>query len=218
MIKYNKQFFLGAVALLASTAFIGTSLAQTTTTTKETVVTTPGDGTQSKTTTIKNSTTNHTDIYWQTDTHSLPIPAGGRVVNFMSYDANKDNILSVVEISKLLFGLYDTDGNELIDNIEYKRRAVVTVMPMEKNTTISYDFNGDGIADKSQFTYETFMQNTALTWFDKNQDGLSPQEFLDLAFNLADVNNDNMIDQAEWQGAYVPRIDKINKDKARYNK
>lgn len=89
---------------------------------------------------------------------------------------------------------------------------------MEKNTVIKYDFDNNGLADKTEHTRETFMKNTLLTRFDKNMDGLSPHEFTGLSFLVADINNDKMIDIKEWQGSYIPAINKINETKALYNK
>ncbi|MEZ0259933.1 MAG: hypothetical protein ACAH80_02930, partial [Alphaproteobacteria bacterium] len=96
--------------------------------------------------------------------------------------------------------------------------AVATVLPMEKNIVITYDFDGDGLADKTQHTQETFSRDTLLTRFDSNKDGLSPHEFMDMHFNEADVNNDKVVDLKEWQGSYIPRLDKLNKQKAQVNK
>lgn len=118
----------------------------------------------------------------------------------------------------MLFKLYDADSNGVIDNNEYERRAVITVMPMEKNTSVSYDFDGDGNTDVTKHTYETFTRDTLLTRYDANRDGLSPHEFMDMYFNEADVNNDRMVDLKEWQGSYITSIDKTNKEKARLNK
>jgi hypothetical protein len=208
--------------LLASTALMAALLHATpavsdSTTVRETVTQTPGKTTVEKTVTTSPAAASGAATKWSTETHSIAA-TGARVVNFMDFDLNKDGILSINEVGKMLFKLYDTDGNDVIDNNEYERRAVVTVMPMEKNTVISYDFDGDGIADKTQYTQETFMQDTLLTKFDKNKDGLSPHEFMGMDFLAADVNRDKVIDLKEWQGSYIPGVDKLNKEKASVNK
>lgn len=203
------------VAVYAAANLWGDATAQTTT--KETVTQSPSNVTTERSMTSQNPRSGQINTYQQTTSENMMIP-GGRIVNFASFDMNKDSILSTTEIGTLLFGLYDMDGNGIINNIEYERRAVITVMPIEKNTVISYDFDGDWITDQTQFTYETFMQDTALTRFDKNQDGLSPHEFLDLSFNIADANHDKTITINEWQGAYIPRINQANRQKASYNK
>jgi hypothetical protein len=158
-----------------------------------------------------------TEMRWRTEEHSVPA-LGARVINFIDFDMNRDGILSINEIGEMLFKLYDTDGNMVVDNIEFERRSVVTVLPMEKNTVIEYDFDGDGLADKTKYTYETFMKDTLLTRFDSNMNGLSPHEFTDLPFLKADVNNDKVVDFKEWQGSYIPSIKKANEAKALFNK
>ena len=41
----------------------------------------------------------------------------------------------------MLFKLFDQDGNEVIDNKEYEKRTVLTVVPMKKDTIVRYDFD-----------------------------------------------------------------------------
>lgn len=143
---------------------------------------------------------------------------GTQVVNFMAYDANHDGILSMGEVGEMLFGLYDADGNQVIDNKEFERRAVLTVTPVEKTTVIKYDYNNDGIADQANYTYESFLRDTQLSRFDQNKDGLSPHEFTGREFIVADVNNDKVVDLQEWKGSYTYSIDKKNKEASQTNK
>jgi hypothetical protein len=214
---------LFGLMLQASTSFGGTVVRETTTTTpngSSTTTTTQQSVTTSPVTTTTATTvtgTTSSETYWRTEEHSTGTN-GARSINFIQFDMNNDKILSINEIGLMLFKLYDTDGNQVIDNIEYERRAVVTVLPMEKNTVVSYDFDGDGLADKTQYTQETFSRDTLLTRFDSNKDGLSAHEFMDMHFNEADVNNDKVVDEKEWRGSYIPRLDKLNKQKAQVNK
>lgn len=157
-----------------------------------------------------------TKTEWSTK-ESSTATTGSRVINFMEFDLNKDSVLSVDEVGKMLFKLFDADGNEVIDNNEFERRAVVTIMPIEKNTVVSYDFDGDGVADKTQYTYESFTRDTLLTRFDKNRDGLSPREFMGTDFMAADIDNDKFVDLKEWRGSYIASIDKENKANSRLN-
>jgi hypothetical protein len=188
------------------------------TTVKKTVTETTPDSTSVHTTvTTDQPGATKTEVHWNTEEHSMAA-TGARTINFMDFDLNKDGILSINEIGQMLFKFYDTDGNQVIDNNEYERRAVVTVLPMEKNTVVSYDFDGDGRPDETKYTYETFTRDTLLTRFDKNKDGLSPHEFTGLDFLAADVNHDKVIDLKEWQGSYIASIDKTNKENARFNK
>lgn len=208
------KYFLTTTALVGCMLYAGASFAETikheTTTTETTTETIK---------TVAPTTTTHSssETHWTTEQRSV-VPAGTRVINFMEFDLNKNGILSLPEIGEMLFKLYDTDGNEIIDNNEYERRAAVTVIPMEKNSVVSYDFDGDGVADKVEYTYEMFMQDTLLTRFDKNKDGLSAHEFIDKAFLGADLNKDKAIDLKEWQASYIPSIERELKEKARFNK
>ena len=190
--------------LLASTA-LAAGLLQATPSCSETVVHETVTESPAGTTTV--TTEEHRTV--MTGPHSI---------NFMDFDLNKDGIVSVNEVARVLFKLYDTDGNEVIDNNEYERRINISLMPVQKDTVVSYDFDGDGRPDMTKYTYETFLQDTWLTRFDKNRDGLSAHEFTGRDFLEADVNHDHAIDFKEWQGTYIASIDKTNKEKARVNK
>jgi hypothetical protein len=193
------RFTKTSVAIIA--LMIGTAPAFADTAVQKTVtVTTPAVSTSTVTTTNSVSTT------------------GPRAIGLLEFDMNSDKILSRDEVGHTLFKLYDTDDNNVIDNNEYERRLLVTVKPVEKSTTVSYDFDGDGIADKTQITDEVFMRETLLTRLDTNKDGLSAHEFADRDFMAADVNKDHAIDLKEWQGSYNASIDAANKIKASLNK
>jgi hypothetical protein len=135
-----------------------------------------------------------------------PPPGGGRIINLNEFDLNMDNILSSMEVGEMLFRIFDTDSNTVIDSAEYERRGVLTVVPMEKTTVITYDYNNDGLTDRVQRTYETFMQDTQLARFDANKDGLSPREFLDRSFFAANVDGNTGVDLNEWRNAYISRL------------
>jgi hypothetical protein len=223
--------------LMASTALVAfmlpalPSLAETVT--RETVIQTTGSPTVKKTvthsapsdsgatirTTVTTGapTTTRTETRWKTEQSTIS-GIDARSIDFIEFDINQDAILSIDEVGRRLFELYDIDGNNVIDNIEYERRAIATIRPVEKNTVISYDFDGDGLVDETRHTYETFLQDSLLTRFDTNRNGLSPREFMDTDFMLADINNDKVVDLKEWQGSYMPALDKTNKEKALLNK
>jgi len=209
---HKTKFLAGAAAVLllaqTSGAFADTTVVRETTTSPAGVVTTH----ESATTTTAQTITTHTT------TEPGPLKAGTRVVHLEDFDTNGDHILSTREIGDAIFKLYDTDGNGVIDNIEYERPAVLTVAPVEKTTTIQYDFNNDGIADKEVTTYDQFMENTQLARFDKNHDGLSAHEFTGKAFNLVDVDKSKVIEMKEWQGVYIASLDAKNRAEAALNK
>lgn len=219
----NKTKWLSATTAIAAFMLqMSPAFSETVTTTETTRESPTGITTKTTVTTDEpimapTSTSSTTSSTWTSEEHSTHV-TGARVINFMDFDLVKDGLLSINEVGEMLFKLYDMDGNNVIDNIEYERRAVFTIMPMEKNTIVSYDFDGDGIADKTKYTQETFMKDTMLTRFDKNRDGLSPHEFMGTFFLAADINNDKAIDLQEWQGSYRPEIDKENRAKSPFNK
>lgn len=163
-----------------------------------------------ETTTITTTTTEGSGV--------TTIVPGTYTIPFVDFDLNRDRIVSINEIGEMLFRQFDTDDNGVIDNNEYDRKAILTVAPAIKETTVSYDFDGDGMVDKTQRTYETFLQDTLLASFDRNRNGLSPTEFTGRDFMEADVNNDRQVDLKEWQGSYIASIDRANKDKASLNR
>ena len=142
----------------------------------------------------------------ETATQQVPPPPGKRMVNLANFDLNKDGILSTYEVGEMLFKIFDTDISGALEPAEYESKSLLTVVPMEKETTITYDFNNDGIADKKQTTVETFMQETNLAKFDAFKDGLSPHEFVGMTFIEADNNLNSGIDLAEWRTAYMTHI------------
>lgn len=212
---YKTKYLLASTAVMACILHATPSFSDTVT--KKTVTEMSNGTTVQKTVTTDKSSAPGAKIEWATDPDSLPA-VGIHAPGFSDFDLNKDNIVSVNEIGKSLFKYYDADGNEKIDNNEYKQRIVVNAAPVQKDTVISYDFDGDGVADKTQYTYETFMQETMLSRFDKNSNGLSPHEFTGLDFDEADVDHSKEIDLKEWQGTYIASIDAANKSKANLNK
>jgi hypothetical protein len=156
-------------------------------------------------------------VTWETHEKTI-IPTGSRVINLPDFDDNHDGIISRTEVGAHMFKMFDTDGNEIIDNKEYERKAVLTIVPVEKTTKITYDFDNDGKADEVKETGEDFLKATQLVRFDAKGDGLSAHDFMERDFLAADVNRDHAIDVKEWQGSYNELVDKKNKENARFNK
>lgn len=138
-------------------------------------------------------------------------------VNFSALDLNHDGTLSMSEVGQKLFYLFDTDGNEVIDNIEFKQRRVMTIIPMERNTLTLVDYDNDGQPEKSTYTYENFLEQSQLMRFDHNMDGLSPSEFIGQSFLKLDLNKSKVIELNEWKRAYTAMVHPKAADQERYN-
>jgi hypothetical protein len=54
-------------------------------------------------------------------------------VDFSAFDLNHDGILSMPEVGEKLFYIFDLDGNEVIDNIEFTKESLA-------NSTIRMPF------------------------------------------------------------------------------
>lgn len=137
--------------------------------------------------------------------------------DFMAFDLNKDNILSMQEVGKKLFYIFDTDGNEVIDNIEFDQKRVLTIIPMEKQVLTYVDLDNDGRTDEATITHETFIQKSGLIVFDEDLDGLSAADFIKLSFLQLDDNNSKVVELDEWEKAYTAMTHYPNAEQDRYN-
>lgn len=142
----------------------------------------------------------------ETTTQQVPPPPTKRIINLKEFDLDGNGILSTDEVGEMLYKVFDTNLSGALEPEEYKNKSMLTVVPMEKTVTVTYDFNNDGIPDKTVNTAETFMQETQLAKFDKNKDGLSPEEFVSLPFEDADMDRDGKVDLAEWRSAYINMV------------
>ena len=55
-------------------------------------------------------------------------------IKFSVFDVNGDGLYSREEVGEKLFYVFDKDGNEVIDNIEWDQESMYTIIPMEKET------------------------------------------------------------------------------------
>lgn len=124
-------------------------------------------------------------------------------VNFSAFDRNKNGTYSMSEVGERLFEAFDIDHNQMVDNQEWSRKTVMTIIPMEKATYTFVDFDDDRITDRTTYTYETFYEGSGLAKFDINQNGLSAAEFIDTGFQKLDDDEDNLISLQEWKEAYM---------------
>jgi hypothetical protein len=137
-------------------------------------------------------------------------------VNLMAFDTDKNNVLSMREVGNYLFDVYDTDGNGNIDNIEFKQKKFMTVIPMEKETTTVFDYDDDGKADVVEHTSQDFIQQSHLMRFDDNKDGLAANEFIGKGYEELDDDEDRQINREEWTEAYLQLVLPVNEPE-RYN-
>lgn len=144
-------------------------------------------------------------------------PAGGRVIDFSVFDKNHDGDLSKREVGEELFHVFDRDGNEVIDNHEFDRQALMTIAPMKKETLTVIDRNADGDADETAYTYQNFLKQSELGKFSSNYTGLSPKEFTGSSFLRLDDNSDNAVDLQEWTESYLVPRRPPNAEPERYN-
>ncbi|MBI1326788.1 MAG: hypothetical protein GC136_04005 [Alphaproteobacteria bacterium] len=138
-------------------------------------------------------------------------------VRFVDMDINHDGILSRAEVGETLFYLYDTDDNKLIDNIEIGKKRVWTFIPLEKKELTMIDFNDDGLADVVDIKSQDFAEFSMLARFDKDHDGLSAEEFLDMSILELDTNKSKVVEPEEWKAAYIARVKALSADQFRYN-
>lgn len=141
---------------------------------------------------------------------------GTRQINFAKFDLNGDNSLTMQEVGENLFYLFDQDGNELIDNIEWNNRNVYTITPMEQETFTYVDYNSDGVSEETTYTYDTFYTETGLARFDNDKNGLSAKEFIGEEFKVLDDNMSGTIDLEEWKEAYIASLSPETSETERY--
>lgn len=142
---------------------------------------------------------------------------GTQKVNFAEFDVNHDGILSRSEIGTKLFYIFDTDGNEVIDNFEYQRPMILSIIPMEKQEIKTIDFDDDGIADAASYNKEEFFERSMLARFDKENTGVSAESFLNRVYWQLDDNKDKTVDIKEWREAYIKSVTPSAANPNRYN-
>lgn len=145
-------------------------------------------------------------------------PVTERVVYFRDFDLNRDQRVSYNEVGDKIFYLFDLDGNEIIDNVEYQNNEnFITLTPTEIETVTRIDQDNDGYTDVERREFETFLQRSHLTMFDEDLNGLSPEEFIGYDFRHVDQNRDNAITLREWQATYMSSIGSTLEETDRYN-
>jgi hypothetical protein len=150
---------------------------------------------------------------------TAPITTDAIPVDFMAFDRNHDGILSAGEIGQTLFYIFDADGNEIIDNVEFDQARIYTMEKVKKEVTVKLDLNDDGIADKVESDTDTALQHTRLARFGSGEADtkLSAREFIGNSFLKLDINDDKAIDLGEWKQAYIESVRPETAIQERYN-
>ena len=139
-------------------------------------------------------------------------------IDFSDLDLNKDGIFARDEVGEKLFTIFDRDGNGVIDNIEMKRISLKVRAPMEKTTIETIDYRTPGKEQTTRISHEEFLKESKLARFDKEKDGLSPLDFLEMSFYQVNVNRtDGVIDLYEWKRAYAESVKPMHMESFIYN-
>lgn len=145
------------------------------------------------------------------------IPANANTINFDDFDLDGDGILTRDEVGERLFKVFDRDGNQVIDNAEMKKPSLIIFTPMEKKEIEIIDYHTDAKPTKKTVSYEDFVKTSKLSRFDKDKDGLSPLDFLEMPFNRVNVKDDAVIDLYEWKRAYAESVKPLYMEDFHYN-
>lgn len=137
--------------------------------------------------------------------------------SIMMYDLNGDGMLSQDEIGNKLFYMFDTDGNESLDNIEWNKTVKITMAPFEKITVTKMDVDGDGVDEEEAINVDVFMKATGLERFDQNGEGISPRTFTGKSVLQMDTDKSGLIEMKEWKKAYSESRAPLAADNAIYN-
>lgn len=124
-------------------------------------------------------------------------------INFTDFDVNKDGSYSMAEVGEKLFYIFDTDGNQVIDNMEWDNINFYTITPMEVEAFRYVDETDNGEYELKDYNYDVFYKESGLIKFDEDKDGLSAAEFIDEGYEVLDTDEDKMITLKEWQRAYL---------------
>ena len=144
-------------------------------------------------------------------------PPNTNVINFADLDLNGDGILARDEVGERLFRVFDTDNNQVIDNLEMTHPQLIVLTPMEKKTIEIIDYQAANFSTKEVVSTEDFLYQSKLAQFDKDKDGLSALDFLGKPFNQVNVRKDSVIDLYEFKRAYAEAVRPLHMEDYNYN-
>jgi hypothetical protein len=142
---------------------------------------------------------------------------GKQSIELDDLDLNKDGILAHNEVGERLFQIFDRDNNQLIDNIEMYRPSLIVFTHMEQKNIETISYHENNKAQKKTVTYQEFLKESKLSRFDKNKDGLSPLDFLEMTFNEVNIIDDAVINFYEWERAYAESVRPVHMENYNYN-
>jgi hypothetical protein len=127
-----------------------------------------------------------------------------RPVTFYYYDTSHHNIVANAELTEPVFKIWDTDGNDSIDNHEYYNNAMVMYEPVEYNKRTYQDIDMDGLPELTKEEYTIRLQKLPgyPTLNTDKKDGISVYEFTGFGFQAADLDDNNQVSYDELRKAF----------------
>lgn len=114
---------------------------------------------------------------------------------YAAWDADNSGMLEASEVSEEIFSAYDVNGNGYLDPGEW---GMLNNDLFETEYAFGeWDEDSDGRISDTEF-WDNFSTNEVLSAWDEDRNGLDPNEFCSMAFNVADVNQDGQLDQGEY--------------------
>lgn len=114
---------------------------------------------------------------------------------FNDWDANNDNTLDAVEFSNQVVEVWDGDGDGAIGQDEWTEFNQAWFEETYDFNT--WDTNNDGVITPAEFQ-DGVQENDLYSDWDLFGDGLDENEFCDMAFSIADENDNDQVSQTEW--------------------
>ena len=115
------------------------------------------------------------------------------------FDMNKDNVITVEEVSQTLFNTFDADRNRALEDFEYNNTIKINLRDFPQDD-YTYEF------DNKTYSYTQFTELTQINLFDDYNNGLKGQDLLNESFFQLDKNENGYITFEEWHDAYLNAV------------